>query len=107
MCLGIPMRVVELLPPSRALVAGRGVRRVIDTTLVADLRPGDWVLVLIEGARERISAERAAEVDAVLDLVARAMGGAVTGGDEAGGNAGFTLPSTMNDDQLRALTGAA
>jgi len=102
MCMGIPMQVLEMQPPRQALVHGRGETRSVDTALLGDLAVGDWVLVFIDGARERISAERAAEVDATLDLVALAMGGL-----SADGEAGFALPSAMSDDQLRALTGAA
>jgi hydrogenase expression/formation protein HypC len=102
MCMGIPMQVLELHPPRQALVHGRGETRTVDTALLDDLTVGEWVLVFIDGARERISAERAAEVDATLDLVASAMGGL-----SADGEAGFVLPSAMSDEQLRALTGAA
>jgi len=36
---------------------------------------GDWLLTFLEAARERISEERAAEVNAVLDLVQGALEG--------------------------------
>lgn len=101
MCMGIPMQVMALQPPRQALVHGRGETKTVDTALLDGLAVGDWVLVFIDGAREHISAERAAEVDATLDLVALAMGGA-----QADGDAAFALPSAMSDEQLRALTGA-
>jgi hypothetical protein len=50
------------------------------------------VLVFIDGAREVISAERAAEVDATLDLIAQAMG------DTA-------LPRPLRRPRLRAALG--
>lgn len=99
MCIGIPMQVVE--SDSRfALCEGRGERRRINTALVGAVVPGDWLLVFLDDAREAIDADRAAEVNAALDLVMGAMQGA--GADHA---VDFALPSQMNADQLRALTG--
>jgi hydrogenase expression/formation protein HypC len=62
------------------------------------------VLVFLEAAREHISPERAAEVNAVLDLVAHSMVGA-TLSPEALDDPGFSLPSAMSAEQLRALAG--
>ncbi|MGH9640396.1 MAG: HypC/HybG/HupF family hydrogenase formation chaperone, partial [Bryobacteraceae bacterium] len=49
MCLAIPAKVVELSSsePSRALIEVGGVRRSIDTGLLAEdpVQTGDWVLV--------------------------------------------------------------
>ena len=103
MCIGIPMQVLERLSSGWARVQGRGEVKRIDTALVGELAPGDWVLVFIDGARERLSPERAAEVNAALDLVAQAMGGATALADDPG----FDLPSAMSGEQLRALTGRA
>jgi len=83
-----------------ALCAGRGERRRINTALVGEVAGGDWLLVFLDDARERIDANRAAEVNAALDLVLGAMQGRASDLD-----AGFPLPSQMNAEQLRALTG--
>ena len=99
MCIGIPMQVIEA-DGRFALCEGRGERRRINTALVADVAPGDWLLVFLDDARERIDAARAAEVNAALDLVLGAMQGADLAVD-----IDFALPSQMNADQLRALTG--
>jgi len=99
MCIGIPMQVVGA-DGRFALCEGRGERRRVSTALVGEVVPGDWLLVFLADARERIDAERAAEVNAALDLVWDAM----HGGD-AQAAAGFDLPSQMNADQLKALTG--
>lgn len=88
MCLGIPMR-VESATAGVATCAGRGGRRRIATLLVGDCAPGDWLLTFLGDARERISAERAGEIDAVLDLLEMAMDG---GGE---GAAPFILPSSL------------
>ena len=99
MCIGIPMQVIEA-DGRFALCEGRGERRRINTALVGDVSSGDWLLVFLDDARERIDALRAAEVNAALDLVLGAMQG--HGADL---DVDFALPSQMNAEQLRALTG--
>jgi hydrogenase expression/formation protein HypC len=66
--------------------------------------PGQWLLVFQGAARELLSPERAAEIDATLDLVQAAMSGDALG---AGADASFVLPSAMSAEQLRALTGSS
>ncbi len=100
MCIGIPMQVIEA-DGRFALCEGRGERRRINTALVGDVVPGDWLLVFLDDARERIDAGRAAEVNTALDLVLGAMQGA-----ELPGDIDFALPSQMTPEQMRALTGA-
>ena len=87
MCIGMPMQVTAT-EPGHAWCEGRGERRRVNTALVGPVAPGDWLLVFLADARERIDADRAAEVNAALDLVLGAMQG--LGAD---GEAGFTLPS--------------
>ena len=101
MCIGIPMQ-VEQVEPRHATVAGRGERRRVGTSLVGTVAAGDWLLVFLDDARERIDAQRAAEVNAVLDIVAAAMNG-----QAAAAQPDVELPSRMSAEQLRALTGAA
>lgn len=104
MCLGMPMQVLHSRP-GRASVRGRGETREVGTALVGDVQPGDWLLIFLDDARERLSAERAAEVDATLDLVLAAMRGA--DGTPGSADPGFVLPSAMSAEQLAALAGAA
>jgi hydrogenase expression/formation protein HypC len=63
MCLAIPAKVVELFPEeqNRALIEVVGVRRSIDTGLLADDPPkmGDWVLIHVGFAMSKISEEQA------------------------------------------------
>ena len=99
MCIGIPMQVIEA-DGRFALCEGRGERRRINTALVGDVVPGDWLRVFLDDAREAIDAHRAAEVNAALDLVLGAMQG--RGADL---DVDFALPSQMNAEHLRALTG--
>jgi hydrogenase expression/formation protein HypC len=69
MCLGIPGEVVELGEhEDLAVVAVEGVPRMINIGLLADegLRPGDWVLVHLGFALERVDEKKA---KASLDFV--------------------------------------
>lgn len=63
MCLAIPAKIIELFPDeeTRALVEVVGVRRNIDTGLLADDPPkkGDWVLIHVGFAMSKISEEQA------------------------------------------------
>lgn len=101
MCIGLPMQVLATRP-GFATVCGRGETREVATALVGEVRPGDWLLVFLDGARERLDAARAAEVDATLDLVQAAMAGTAP---DPGHDPGFTLPSAMRPEQLAALAG--
>ena len=99
MCIGIPMQVIEA-DGRYALCQGRGERRRVNTALVGDVRPSDWLLVFLDDAREQIDAARATEVNAALDLVLSAMQGTALPDD-----IDFALPSQMSPQQMRALTG--
>lgn len=99
MCIGIPMQVLSL-EPGHAQCAGRGERRRVRTALIGEAVVGDWLLVFLDSAQERISAERAAEVDATLDLLLAVQSGAGGGAD-----AGFALPSRLSREDLLALSG--
>lgn len=97
MCIGIPMQ-VGAVEPGHAVCEGRGERRRVTTALVGAVAPGDWLLVFLGDAHERIDAKRATEVNDALDLVLGAMQGR-----SADGDAGFALPSRMSAQQLRLL----
>ena len=75
MCLGIPGQIVSIIDAAEAvaMVDVGGVRRPVNITFVLDGRPaeaciGDWVLVHVGFALERIDEELARET---LDLLAR------------------------------------
>lgn len=79
MCIGAPMQVVRLLGAEGAAAECDGPegRVEIDLTLVGPVEPGDWLLVFLGAARDRLTPERA-------DQIARALDGAraaLTGGD--------------------------
>lgn len=100
MCIGIPMQVIRL-EAGHAWVAGRGEVQRVDTALVGGCAERDWLLVFLGAARERIDEARAAEVNAVLDL----LQGALAGHPDAIAEAGFELPSRMDSATLAAITG--
>jgi len=85
-----------------ANVQGRGETRRIKTALIDDCAVGDWLLTFIDDAREIISAERAKEVNATLDLLQAALDGDMASNDS---DAGFLLPSAMSAAELQRLTG--
>lgn len=93
---------VLAVEPGHAQCRGRGDVRRVRTALVGDVMPGEWLLVFLDSAQERLAPDRAQEIDATLDLLE-----AVMRGDGSHGDAAFTLPSQMNQEQVLALAGAA
>lgn len=73
MCLAIPAKIVEFSAEehNRALVEVVGVRRHVDTGLLADesLRTGDWVLVHVGFAMSKISEEQALDQIRTLTML--------------------------------------
>lgn len=102
MCIGLPMRVLGLVGQN-ARVQGRGRREVVDLRLVGPCEVGDWVLVFQAAARERLDAQRAAEINAALDLLEHGLSGAL----DATADPGFALPSAMSAAEVAVLTGQA
>jgi len=85
----------------QAWVQGRGRRERVDLRLVGACTAGDWLLIFQGAARERLSAQRAAEINAALDLLEQGLAGRL----DAAADPGFELPSTMSHARLAALTG--
>jgi len=82
MCLAIPARVVELLPDEMALVDLGGVRKDISLAMVEDVDVGDYVIVHVGFALNKLNPEEAEKTLALFaemgDLVA-VQDGAVQG----------------------------
>ena len=74
MCIGIPMQVAEL-DGAFAWCEGRGRRERLNTMLLEELSPGDWVYATLGQAREILSAQRADEINLALDGLAAALQG--------------------------------
>lgn len=100
MCIGLPLHVLAVRPGAALCRDRHGEQRWIDTALVDSCAPGDWLLVFLDAARERLSAERAAEIDATLALLDAALQG-----ESADGQAAFALPSAMSAEHLASLLG--
>jgi len=101
MCIGLPMRVLSCAN-GKAEVLREGEQRRVRTALVGDLQPGDWVLVHLDSAVEKLSAERAAEVDAALAMVSGVLAGQAP---DLATPQPFSLPSAMSAADLARLTG--
>lgn len=76
MCLGIPGQVVELVEgydDQLALVDVQGARRRINVGMLEDERPspGDWVLIHMGFALERVDEAQAVQALAGLELMGR------------------------------------
>lgn len=74
MCVAIPMQVCET-DGVFAWCDGRNGRQRINTMLVGNVRPGDWLLTFLDSAREIVDAEHAALVNSALDALERAAAG--------------------------------
>ena len=74
MCLGIPGEVVELMPGTEgqlAMVDVEGARRPVNIGMLEDLDvvPGDWILIHVGFAVEKVSKEKAGEALAGLQML--------------------------------------
>jgi len=79
MCLAIPARVVETIDAETALVDLAGVKKAVSLALVEDVAVGDYVIVHVGFALQKLDA---AEAERTLALFAE-MGAAVTELDES------------------------
>lgn len=106
MCIGIPMQ-VRAITPGHALCEGRGgVFKQLNTALVGELQLGDWVLAFLDSAQERLSQDRAAEINATLDQMLSLMNTSDgLGGADTAQVASFDLPSRLSREELLALSG--
>ncbi|MDR9468647.1 HypC/HybG/HupF family hydrogenase formation chaperone [Marinospirillum sp.] len=74
MCIGYPLQVVEV-EEERALCQRVDQNAWVDTRLVEACQPGDWLLVFHGAAREKLTPERASQVNqALAALVAAEQG---------------------------------
>jgi len=78
MCLAIPVRVVELLVGDAALVDVGGVRKQISLALVEDIAVGDYVILHVGYALQKLDAE---EAEKTLALFAEMGADAINAGE--------------------------
>jgi len=69
MCLALPARLVELLPDSQGVIDVGGVRKTVSLELVADVQPGDYVIVHVGYALQKLDP---VEAERTLQLFAEA-----------------------------------
>ena len=75
MCLAIPARIVEILPNAEGVVDVGGVRKRISLELVTDVVPGDYVIVHVGYALQRLDPDEAARTLALFAEAGAASGG--------------------------------
>lgn len=59
MCLAMPARVVSLVPPDEGIVELDGVRKRISLALVEDVAEGDYVIVHVGFALQKLDVDEA------------------------------------------------
>lgn len=70
MCLAVPARVVEILPHQQAWVELEGVRQQVSIELIEYVAVGDYVIVHVGFALERLDPEEAQATLALMASVA-------------------------------------
>jgi hydrogenase expression/formation protein HypC len=75
MCLAIPARVVELLPDEQAVVDLGGVRKEISLALVSEVAVGDYVIVHVGYALNKLDQDEAAKTLALFAEIGAAAAG--------------------------------
>jgi hydrogenase expression/formation protein HypC len=74
MCLAIPARVAEILENELAIVETGGVRKQISLAMVDDVAVGDYVIVHVGYAINRLDPEEAAKTLALFAEINTALG---------------------------------
>ena len=77
MCLAIPVKVVEMLEGDQATVDVGGVRKAISLALVDGIAVGDYVIVHVGYALNRLDPEEAQKTLALFDELALRADGSV------------------------------
>ncbi len=75
MCIGIPMKILELPSEGRAICEGRGKKENIDVMMIEDPQIGEWILYWNGMATKRLTPERAAKIGAAIDLLEDVVNG--------------------------------
>ena len=72
MCLAIPMKVIELLPPDRAIVEADGISMEASLMLIGEVNIGDYVIVHTGFALEVLEEKEAEETLKIFHEIAMA-----------------------------------
>lgn len=105
MCIGVPMQVIAVEPGFADCLDGKQNKR-ISTLLVGECVPGEWLLVFLDDAREKISSDRAKEINEVLAMLNQVMQESAEYGAhyEQLFQVDFVLPSSMSANEVTTLT---
>lgn len=76
MCLALPARVVALLPDDQATVDLGGVRKQISLVLVENVQPGDYIILHVGYALQKLDIEEAERTLALFAEIAEDNPGA-------------------------------
>jgi hydrogenase expression/formation protein HypC len=87
MCLALPGKVLHIVDPEArlGLVDVLGTPRMVNLTLVGEVAPGDWVLVHMGFAMERMSEAEAAETVRLFEELGSVLEAAAAGSPEEAG----------------------
>ena len=72
MCLAVPMKVMKLIPPDRAIVEADGISMEASLTLVGKVNVGDYVIVHTGFALEVLDLKEAEKTLELLNEIAMA-----------------------------------
>ncbi|MER2527641.1 MAG: HypC/HybG/HupF family hydrogenase formation chaperone [Candidatus Competibacter denitrificans] len=78
MCLAIPAQVIEILEYDQAIVDMSGVRKAISTALLDDVAVGDYVIVHVGYALNRLDPDEAAETLKLFAEMAEVIGNEIS-----------------------------
>ena len=78
MCLAIPAQVIEILEYDHAIVDMSGVRKAISTALLDDVAVGDYVIVHVGYALNRLDPDEAAETLKLFAEMAEVIGNEIS-----------------------------
>lgn len=104
MCIAVPMRIVEAEGLSAVARREGAPDLKVDTSLVGELAPGDWVLVFRESVIRTVSEEEAERIGPSARVRLRRDGGRRIGGGEAAGFEDLTGEPRL-PPHLQALVG--
>ena len=69
MCLAVPAKILEIKDRDTALCGFNGVQKDVNVSLINDPNPGDWVIVHVGFALNRIDADEAQKTLQALEAI--------------------------------------
>lgn len=69
MCLAIPMKILEIKEKGKAIVEANNVKKVIDISLVSDVKEGDYVVVHAGTAIQKVCPMFVEQTKEAWDLI--------------------------------------